>query len=172
MLGHEVSFRSTEYLLGEAMDFPFDNLGNDYLGLGATPSKVESSYSEKMLLSFFARGNYNYDNRYLLTATVRADGSTVFSNKNKWGFFPSFSAAWRVSEEAFMKDVDWVSNFKVRLGWGIVGNDRISNYLSMDLYEASKYGVGNNTVTVLTPKQLKNANLKWEGSSTINLVLT
>ncbi len=58
MLGHEVSFRSTEYLLGEAMDFPFDNLGNDYLGLGATPSKVESSYSEKMLLSFFARGNY------------------------------------------------------------------------------------------------------------------
>lgn len=82
MLGHEVSFRSTEYLLGEAMDFPFDNLGNDYLGLGATPSKVESSYSEKMLLSFFARGNYNYDNRYLLTATVRADGSTVFSNKS------------------------------------------------------------------------------------------
>ena len=86
MLGHEVSFRSTEYLLGEAMDFPFDNLGNDYLGLGATPSKVESSYSEKMLLSFFARGNYNYDNRYLLTATVRADGSTVFSNKNKLGY--------------------------------------------------------------------------------------
>ena len=87
MLGHEVSFKSTEYLLGEAMDFPFDNLGNDYLGLGATPSRVESSYSEKTLLSFFARGNYNYDNRYLFTATVRADGSTVFSNKNKWGFF-------------------------------------------------------------------------------------
>ena len=169
MLGHEVSFKSTEYLLGEAMDFPFDNLGNDYLGLGATPSRVESSYSEKTLLSFFARGNYNYDNRYLFTATVRADDSTVFSNKNKWGFFPSFSAAWRVSEEAFMKDVEWVSNFKVRLGWGIVGNDRISNYLSMDLYEANKYGIGNNTVTVLTPKQLKNANLKWEGASSVNL---
>ena len=169
MLGHEVSFKSTEYLLGEAMDFPFDNLGNDYLGLGATPSRVESSYSEKTLLSFFARGNYNYDNRYLFTATVRADGSTVFSNKNKWGFFPSFSAAWRASEEAFMKDVEWVSNFKVRLGWGIVGNDRISNYLSMDLYEANKYGIGNNTVTVLTPKQLKNANLKWEGASSVNL---
>lgn len=169
MLGHEVSFRSTEFLLGEAMNFPFDNLENDYLGLGATPSKVESSYSEKMLLSFFARSNYNYDNRYLLTATVRSDGSTVFSKKNKWGFFPSFSAAWRISEEAFMKDVEWVSNFKVRLGWGIVGNDRISNYLSMDLYEAGKYGVGNNTVTVLTPKQLRNANLKWEGSNTVNL---
>lgn len=168
MLGHEVTYRSTEYLLGEAMDFPFDNLGNNNLGLGATPSKVESNYSDKMLLSFFARGNYNYDNRYLLTATIRADGSTVFSNKNKWGYFPSFSAAWRVSEEAFMKDVRWISNLKVRLGWGTVGNDRISNYLSMDLYSSNKYGVGNNTVTVLTPKQLKNSNLKWEGSTTTN----
>lgn len=171
MLAHEVSFRSSEYLLGEAMDFPFDNLGNDNLGLGATPSKVNTNYYDKTLLSFFARANYNYDNRYLLTATVRTDGSTVFSNKNKWGFFPSFSAAWRVSEEAFMKDLKWISNFKVRFGWGIVGNDRISNYLSMDLYTDNKYGIGNSTVTVLTPKQLKNSNLKWEGSSSVNLGL-
>lgn len=171
MLAHEVSFRSSEYLLGEAMNFPFDNLGNDNLGLGATPSKVNTNYYDKTLLSFFARANYNYDNRYLLTATVRTDGSTVFSNKNKWGFFPSFSAAWRVSEEAFMKDLKWISNFKVRFGWGIVGNDRISNYLSMDLYTDSKYGIGNSTVTVLTPKQLKNSNLKWEGSSSVNLGL-
>ena len=134
MLAHEVSFRSSEYLLGEAMDFPFDNLGNNNLGLGATPSKVNTDYYDKTLLSFFARANYNYDNRYLLTATVRTDGSTVFSQKNKWGFFPSFSAAWRVSEEAFMKDLKWISNFKVRFGWGIVGNDRISNYLSLDMY--------------------------------------
>lgn len=169
MLGHEITFKSTEYLLGQAMDFPFDNLGNDNLGLGATPSKVSSGYNDKTLLSFFARGNYNYDNRYLLTATVRADGSTVFSKKHKWGYFPSFSAAWRVSEEAFMKEIKWVSNFKLRFGWGTVGNDRITNYLSMDLYEASKYGVGNSNVTVLTPKQLRNSDLKWEGSSTVNL---
>lgn len=171
MVAHEVSFRSNEYLLGEAMDFPFDNLGNNNLGLGATPSKVNTGYYDKTLLSFFARANYNYDNRYLLTATVRTDGSTVFSNKNKWGFFPSFSAAWRVSEESFMKGIKWISNFKVRLGWGIVGNDRISNYLSMDLYTDSKYGIGNSTVTVLTPKQLKNSNLKWEGASSVNLGL-
>ena len=169
MLAHEVSFRSSEYLLGEAMDFPFDNLGNNNLGLGATPSKVNTDYYDKTLLSFFARANYNYDNRYLLTATVRTDGSTVFSQKNKRGFLPSFSAAWRVSEEAFMKDLKWISNFKVRFGWGIVGNDRISNYLSLDMYSNIKYGIGNNTVTVLTPKQLKNSNLKWEGSSSVNL---
>lgn len=171
MLGHEISYRGTEYLLGEAMGFPTNNQGNDNLTLGSTPSRVESSLTDKTLLSFFARGNYNYDNRYLLTATIRADGSTVFSAKNKWGFFPSFSAAWRVSEEAFMKDIHWISNFKVRLGWGTVGNDRISNYLSLDLYTANKYGVGSNTTTVLTPKQLKNSNLKWEGSTTTNLGL-
>ena len=169
MLGQETSYNSSEYLLGQAKDFPFDNLGNDNLGIGATPSKVATSYSDKMLLSFFARGNYNYNNRYLLTATLRADGSTVFAKSNKWGVFPSFSAAWRVSEEAFMKPIEFVSNAKVRLGWGTVGNDRISNYLSMDLYEQSKYGVGSTTTTVLTPKQIKNDNLKWEGSTTVNL---
>ena len=171
MLGHEISYRSSEFLLGQAMDFPFDHLGNNNLGLGATPSKVNSDFNDKKLLSFFARGNYNYDNRYLLTATVRADGSTVFSKKHKWGFFPSFSAAWRMSEEAFMKDVEAVSNLKVRFGWGIVGNDRISNYLSLDLYENKKYGIGNSLTTVLTPKQIKNQNLKWEGSSSVNLGL-
>lgn len=169
MLGHEISYNSSEHLLGQSKDFPFDNLGNNNLGLGATPSKVTSSFGDKTLLSFFARSNYNYDNRYLFTATVRADGSTVFSKKNKWGYFPSFSGAWRVSEEKFMKNIRFISNLKVRLGWGTVGNDRISNFLSMDLYQQSKYGVGNGLVTVLTPKQIKNDNLKWEGSTTTNL---
>jgi len=169
MLGQELSFNSSEYLLGQAMDFPFDNLGNDNLGVGATPSRVETGYSDKKLLSFFARANYNYDNKYLLTATLRADGSTVFSDKNKWGYFPSFAAAWRISQEDFMKDIKAISDLKLRLGWGVVGNDRISNFLSLDLYETSKYGIGNTTNTVLLPKQLRNANLKWEGSSTINM---
>ena len=74
-----------------------------------------------------------------------------------------------MSEEAFMKDIKWISNFKVRFGWGVVGNDRISNYLSLDLYQNNKYGIGNSPVTVLTPKQIKNQNLKWEGSSSVNL---
>ncbi len=171
MIGQEASYRSSEYLLGQSMDFPFDNLGNDNLGVGATPSIVTSDFFDKKLLSFFARANYNYDSRYLLTATVRADGSTVFSSKNKWGYFPSFAAAWRISEESFLKDIRALSDLKVRAGWGVVGNDRISNFLSLDLYELSKYGIGTTTYTVLTPKQLKNENLKWEGSSTINLGL-
>ena len=168
MVGHEFSFRSNELLLGQAKDFPFQNLGNDNLGLGATPSQVNTDKYEKSLLSFFARANYNYDNRYLATATIRADGSTVFAKNHKWGYFPSFSVAWRMSEEPFMKNIEAISNMKFRMGWGIVGNDRISNYLSMDLYTQSKYGVGNKLVTVLTSKQLANLNLKWEGSSTLN----
>ena len=169
MLGQEAQAKTNEYLLGQSMDFPIFNNGNDNLGMGATPSKVDSYYKENKLLSFFAQGTYNYDNRYLITATVRADGSTVFSEKHKWGYFPSFSTAWRISEEKFMKNVNWLSNMKIRFGWGLVGNDRIPNYLSLDLYESTKYGVGNQLVSVLTPKQLQNANLKWEASSTVNL---
>ena len=171
MLGHEVSSKSSEYLLGQSMDFPIYNNGNDNLGMGATPSKVTSNYYDNRLLSFFAQATYNYDDRYSLTATIRADGSTVFSAKNKWGYFPSFSTAWRINEEDFMKDIDWISNMKLRFGWGLVGNDRISNYLSLDLYEVNKYGVGTQLVSVLTPKQLQNADLKWEASSTVNLGL-
>lgn len=171
MLGHEFSFRGSKKIFGQARDFPFENMGNDNLGLGATPSSVSTAKNEKKLLSFFARGNYNFDNRYLFTATIRADGSTVFSPENKWGYFPSFSAAWRISEEKFMKNVTSVSNMKLRLSWGTVGNDRITDYLSMDLFTNARYGLGTKQVTILKSKQLPNRNLKWEGSTTTNLGL-
>lgn len=171
MVGQEMTYSKSELLYGQAKDFPFDNLGNDNLGLGATPSRVTTDRTDKRLLSFFSRVNYNYDNRYMLTATVRADGSTVFSDNNKWGYFPSFSAAWRISEEEFMKKLSFISNMKLRLGWGTVGNDRIANFLSKDLYIDSKYGVGTDLVTVLDGKQLANRKLKWEGSTTLNIGL-
>lgn len=172
LLGHEVSFSGSEYILGQAQDFFTDDLGADNLEIGATASRVASSRSDNMRLSFFAQGIYNWANRYHLTATIRADASTVFSDNHKWGYFPSFAAAWTISEEPFMKGTEnWLSNLKLRAGWGMVGNDRISNYLSMDLYTISKYGVGNELHTVLTPKQLANSNLKWEASTTTNIGL-
>ena len=127
------------------------------------------SGSDWAIYSGFARATYNYDEKYLLEFNIRNDYSSYFAKGNRSGVFPSFSAAWRVSEEAFMKDIKWISNFKIRLGWGTVGNDNIPNYLSLDLYEANKYGIGNSSVTVLNPKQLRNKNLKWEGSNTTNL---
>lgn len=171
MLGHEVSYRGTESLFGQAKDFPFENLGVNNLGLGATPSQVSTLKEENFRLSFFARAFYNFDDRFMLTATMRADASTVFSANHKWGYFPSFAAAWNISNEKFMKNVNWISNLKLRAGWGTVGNDRISNYLSMDLYSVAKYGLGTNQVTVLNPKQIANKDLKWEGSTTANLGL-
>ncbi len=170
-IGQETSGRSSENLLGQATDFPFDNLGNANLGLGATPSRVSSTYSDKLLVSFFARANYNYKRRYLLTVTAREDGSTVFSAKHKWGFFPSFSGAWKISDEPWMKNQNVISNMKLRAGWGMVGNDRITNYLSLDLYTQTKYGVGQDVVTALQPKQLANEDLKWEASQSTNIGL-
>ena len=171
LLGQEVTFIGSESLTGQAKDFPFADLGNDNLGLGATPSLVETARAESLRLSFFARAFYSYDERYMITATVRADASTVFSPKNKWGFFPSFAASWNLTKEDWLNDVDWLSALKLRAGWGTVGNDRITNYLSMNLYTDSKYGVGTSQTTVLTPKQLANSNLKWEGSTTTNVGL-
>lgn len=169
ILGHEVTFDGSELLYGQAKDFPFSDFGNDNLGLGATPSAVNTERTEKMRLSFFARGFYSYDDRYMVTATVRADASTVFSPKHKWGFFPSFAGAWTISNEDFMKSADWLSLLKIRAGWGQVGNDRISSFLSMDLYTDSRYGIGTSQVTALTPKQIANQDLKWEGSTTTNV---
>ncbi len=169
MLGEEASQKRQEYVYGQAMGFPTDALGNDNLGIGAIPSAVRTYAASNSLLSFFARANYNYNDRYLITGTIRADGSTVFSQNHKWGFFPSFSAAWRINKEKFMKNARHVSNLKLRAGWGTVGNDRIANFLSLDLYTNEKYGPDNTPTTVFTPKQLQNMDLKWEGSSTVNV---
>lgn len=171
MIGEESARYSTEYVLGQAKDFPFDDLGVDNLGLGATPSLVNSSREVNSRLSFFTRAFLSLDDRFMLTATMRADASTVFSSRHKWGYFPSFAVAWNIANEKFMEKNDRVSMMKLRLGWGTVGNDRISNYLSMDLYTPSKYGSGLAQVTVLNPKQIANKDLKWEGSTTTNLGL-
>ena len=171
LIGQENSGNSTEYLKGTAMDFPFDNLGNNNLGLGAKPTEVVTNYAEAMLVSFFGRVNYNYRDRDFFDATLRADGSTVFSDGNKWGVFPAFSAAWRISEEKFMKNQRTISNLKLRLGWGQVGNDRITNYLSLMLYSKVPIGIGTDQMIALQPKQLANDDLRWEASQSTNLGL-
>ncbi|PKQ69449.1 hypothetical protein BZG01_00520 [Labilibaculum manganireducens] len=114
--------------------------------------------------SVFGRLNYNYDNRYLLTATMRADGSSKFGGDNKWGYFPSAAVAWRVSQESFLKDFELVSNLKLRLGYGMVGNSNIGTY---------KYGSAMHTMT--TPlgtayrlANVSNPKLKWEASQQYN----
>ena len=150
--------------------FDIESLGYWNMGLAnSSLLSVASGGNHSAIASWLGRVNYAYKGKYLASVSFRADGSSKFAKNNKWGYFPSFSAAWRVSEEKFMKNITPISNLKLRLGWGTVGNDRITNYLSMDLYSSSKYGIGQQMATVLSPKQLANKDLKWEGSTTANL---
>ncbi len=153
--------------------FTTDMLGANKLQAGQDlrPEDVQSSKNEYRLISFFARANYSYDERYMLTATVRRDGSSKFGANHKWGIFPSVSGAWGISEEAFMEDVDWVSDLKLRAGWGVTGNqDGLSPYKTLELYGASsKYYDSGNWYTGYAISQNANPDLKWEQTSMLNV---
>ena len=114
--------------------------------------------------SVFARANYSFDNRYLITATFRRDGSSKFGQNNKWGSFPSVALAWRIIQEKFMENATWLNNLKLRLGYGRVGNSNIDTY---------RYGAAMATMltpngTAYFPQNLANPNLKWESSEQYN----
>lgn len=116
--------------------------------------------------SFFGRINYGYKDRYLLEANIRTDGSSRFAQGNKWGVFPSVSGAWRISEEAFMEDVNFIDNLKLRLSWGQTGNERIPTEIGRFLY-LPQYGTENvvmdgSLVTGVYQKKMANPALTWE----------
>lgn len=134
---------------------------------------VTSYKDEYKLISFFARAHYSYDERYMITATVRRDGSSKFGKNNKWGTFPSVSAAWGLSQENFMGDVSWINDLKLRAGWGMTGNqDGLSPYKSLELYEASgTYYNNGDLLTAFKVSQNANADLKWEATAMLNVGL-
>ncbi len=134
-----------------------------YLDFGGTESDIwnSGSGSEGALMSVFASATYVYDNRYMVTGNFRADASSRFASNHAWGFFPSVSAGWKMSEEKFLKDVSWLSDLKLRGSWGQLGNQEIDNYTFMtllkkdgDKYVISRYG---------------NPDLKWETSEQWNV---
>ncbi len=121
-----------------------------------------SSYTNWKIISFLGRINYNYDNRFLLTASWRADGSSRFSRGHKWGYFPSMAAAWRISQEDFMKSIDWISELKIRVGYGKTGSTAVAAYSSLRNLE-TRLTVFDKEVTVCyTTPDAYNGNLKWE----------
>lgn len=115
------------------------------------------------LISFYGRANYNYDDRFLLTGTLRRDGSSRFGSGNKWGMFPSGSAAWRISREKFFH-VKPISDLKLRVSYGVTGNQEIGNLASQQTLGATSSGyiVGGQRITTVLPQQYANPNLKWE----------
>ena len=157
------NFMSAQDFLSD--EFNWHNIGA--AGSFNTPTSYENSNT---LISFYGRVNYNFDNRYLLTATLRRDGSSRFGEDSKWGLFPSAAASWRISQEKFW---NWeaMNDFKLRYSWGITGNQEIGNYQSLSTLSASSKGylVGGNKVTIIMPAQYANPDLKWEETTQHNI---
>lgn len=131
-----------------------------------TISSATTFQSSNRLISFYGRVNYNFDDRFLVTGTMRRDGSSRFGPSNKWGYFPSGSVAWRISQEKFFK-VKPISDLKVRVSYGVTGNQEIGNLNSVTTLGASSTGymVGGSRITVVLPQQYANPDIKWESTA-------
>lgn len=128
-----------------------------------TPS---SSYTKQAMLSFFGRVNYTYMDRYLFSASLRADGSSVLAEGKKWGYFPSVSAGWRITEESFMEGTkSWLDNLKLRVAWGISGNAAVNPYQTLATVSATTPGSSDSFI----PMSMSNEDLSWETTSSINI---
>ncbi len=148
----------------------FDNNIFNYYNLGASNflgnRSVGSDFTASSLTSYFVRANYTYAGKYYATATARYDGSSKFSDGNKWGLFPSFSLAWNVAEEDFMKDQNIFDQLKVRFGFGMVGNQNIDDYSFLTLYKPS---VTEGETTYIPDSKKGNGQISWESQRQFNL---
>jgi len=151
-------------------DFFTGDLRYDGISQAAKPYPYMYAKVGEQLFSTLARAIYNYDDRYILTATFRADGSSKFDKNNRFSYFPSFAMAWRVNQEEWMKKYDKISNLKLRLGWGQVGNQAIDPYQTLPSYNnvisAKPDGTGE---PGLVPSRIPNPDLKWETSEQYNV---
>ncbi len=139
------------------------------LGAGATPGVPSSGYSKSTLLSYLARINYSLDSKYLFTVSFRADGSSRFSDGNKWGYFPSAAVAWRISEETFLQDNNIFSNLKLRASWGLSGSQAISPYATLNQLQSGNTIFGDNLFTTFAPGTRLPSDLKWETTEQIDI---
>lgn len=139
------------------------------LQTGLVPQRPQSGTSETAMNSFYVRFNYDYDNRYLFGVSFRADGSSRFGANNRYGYFPSFSAAWRLSSEPFLRDVQSINNLKLRVSYGIVGNSDIGDYVTQSKINSGQTPFGGQIEPSATLGGLGNSNLKWERAHQLNI---
>jgi TonB-dependent starch-binding outer membrane protein SusC len=145
----------------------------DVYKIVGTPT-IKSAYTKSSMLSYFGRLNYTLNDKYLLTASVRADGSSMLAKGHKWGYFPSVAGAWRVNEESFMADTkSWLSNLKLRVSWGISGNAAIDPYKTLPTLNSTpiNYYAGATNFAGYYPSNVENLNLKWETTKAYNFGL-
>lgn len=180
MIGQEMSSSQIDQTALSSKFFPIDFTAKDVLAMWnyGTPDPTYTTIGEpSRLSSFFSRINYTFDQRYILTLTGRADGKNVFAPGHQWGFFPGAAAAWRLSDESFMEATkSWLSDAKVRLSYGEVGNARVGSYWRQQysfISSANQLIYFNNDPqsALRTSSTLKNENLTWESTTSANLGL-
>lgn len=160
-----------ETLKGIGNGLSYNSLWYNLAG-GADSNSSSSGFTKTNLMSYLARANYVYKNKYFVTASIRFDGSSKLAEGNKWGAFSSAALAWRISEENFMKNLSWLSNLKLRLSFGQTGNDNVSAYQTQGTISGAKYySFGTSDVIGYVPNNLRNLELGWERTTEYNIGL-
>lgn len=161
LLGVEqISYRNY-YLRGERKNLISDDVPDISIG-DARNQYADGKPSLWGINSYFGRINYSYKDRYLFEANIRRDGSSRFAKGNKWGTFPSFSAAWRLSEEGFLNSIDAINNLKIRASWGQTGNERIGEFMYLAKYDVENIVINGILQSGVTQKVMANPNITWE----------
>jgi TonB-linked SusC/RagA family outer membrane protein len=149
--------------------FLSDIPGTNSLGTAGVFNNPSTNYTKSTLLSGLGRVNYTFKNRYLFTVSMRADGSSVYSPENKWGYFPSAAFSWRVSDEEFFKNVNVIKNLKLRTSWGKAGSQAISPYSTLNTLNPGSTVFGSSLYTTMAPGTRLAADLKWETTEQVNI---
>jgi TonB-linked SusC/RagA family outer membrane protein len=166
---HSIQQDRFEQFVGTAQGVPVEK--QSYFNLGAASLALPSSSNlvEWTINSFMGRVNYDYDNKYLLTATIRRDGSSRFGENVKYGNFPGIALGWNINNEDFMKNTKWIDQLKLRLSWGAVGNQAVSPYQTQGLLSRTTYAYGTNAAFGYRPSTIGNPDLQWEASTSKNI---
>lgn len=168
MAGHSMTKSHYEDLSANGKGFAFDAAQYHNLTSAQADKNISSSLTESSMLSFFGRVYYKLMDKYMLTLTMRADGSSVLAEGNKWGYFPSVAAAWRIKDESFLKSVDAVSDMKLRLSYGLSGNSAVNAYQTTGGLSETYYDFNGNAAYGYRPYNLANKDLKWEKTKVLN----
>lgn len=161
LLGYSMQEETAKSLTATGNQFPNDEVRYLDAAIKKNAGSSEASWS---LLASFARANYSYKDKYLLSASYRREGSSRFGANNKWGNFPAMSVGWRISEESFIPDLVWLTDLKLRASYGITGNNNIGNYTSLSNMRAENYIIGNSIANGQVLARFANADLGWEQS--------
>lgn len=170
MAGMSAQWNTNDYLNAQKNVFMFDNVHE--MDNGEKMYAIGGNETEWALLSYMARVNYSYEDRYLLTATIRRDGSSRFGKKHRWGTFPSVSVAWRASQEKWFPKNDYINDLKVRAGYGVTGSQAsVGNYSYLASYNTSVYpfGISSGNQTALVSSTLANPYIHWEEVAQTNI---